>query len=117
MDSENERPEEFDELEFEVGNVVEADTFEFIRYYMNEGTKILIYYIYNFITFTFPYKYRKEMKIMHYFQRSTRKFWRKPAMWIIIGKGRVSYLKERDTDTVGETTFGRIGSKTTISPI
>lgn len=37
MDAENDSPEEYNNLEIDIGDVVEADSFVMIEYYSNDG--------------------------------------------------------------------------------
>ena len=90
LEAENDSPEEYNSLEVDIGDVVEAVVM--IRYYSNDGMIILTL-----------------IAVIHYCQWSTRESCRKQAMQIIIREERESSLKERNTELdQPRTTFGGI---------
>ena len=87
MEAENDSPEEYNSLEVDIGDVVEAVVM--IRYYSNDGMIILTL-----------------IAVIHYCQWSTRESCRKQAMQIIIREERESSLKERYTNLARSTSGG-----------
>ena len=87
LEAENDSPEEYNSLEVDIGDVVEAVVM--IRYYSNDGMIILTL-----------------IAVIHYCQWSTRESCRKQAMQIIIREERESSLKERYTNLARSTSGG-----------